>query len=61
MPRKHKLTPDDPEESKRFVEVARQLESDETGTAFERAFLTIARHKMSKPIKAEAKAKERKA
>ena len=31
--------PDDPEQSKRFVETARQIKADETGEAFERAYL----------------------
>jgi hypothetical protein len=29
--------PDDPEQSRRFVEAARQIEADETGEAFRRA------------------------
>lgn len=33
--------PDDPEQSKRFVETARELEADETGEAFRRAFEKI--------------------
>jgi hypothetical protein len=35
--------PDDPEQSKRFIETARQLEADETGEAFRRAFKKIVR------------------
>lgn len=38
MPRKPKLPPDDAEQSKRFIEAARELGTDETGKAFERAF-----------------------
>lgn len=34
---KSKTQPDDPEQSKRFEETAKQLEADETGNAFERA------------------------
>jgi hypothetical protein len=30
--------PDDPEQSKRFAEAARQIEADESGEAFRRAF-----------------------
>ena len=30
--------PDDPAQSKRFVETAREIEADETGEAFQRAF-----------------------
>jgi hypothetical protein len=33
--------PDDPEQSKRFVETAREIETDETGEAFRRAFEKI--------------------
>jgi hypothetical protein len=33
--------PDDPEQSKRFVETAREIEADETGEAFRRAFEEI--------------------
>jgi hypothetical protein len=33
--------PDDPEQSKRFVETAREIEADETGEAFRRAFEKI--------------------
>jgi hypothetical protein len=33
--------PDDPEQSKRFVEAARQIEADESGEAFRRAFEKI--------------------
>jgi hypothetical protein len=32
---------DDPEQSRRFVEAARQIEADETGEAFRRAFEKI--------------------
>lgn len=34
--------PDDPEQSKRFIEAARELSTDETGKAFERAFKRVA-------------------
>jgi hypothetical protein len=33
--------PDNPEQSKRFVDTARQIEADETGEAFRRAFEKI--------------------
>jgi hypothetical protein len=36
---------DDPEQSKRFIDMARELGSDETGDAFERALKKIARRK----------------
>jgi len=39
--------PDDPEQSKRFIETARQIEADETGEAFRRAFEKIVSSKKS--------------
>jgi hypothetical protein len=36
MPQKHK--PDDPEQSKRFIETAREAEADETEEGADRAF-----------------------
>ena len=36
-----KPPPDDPEQSKRFIDAARDLSTDETGETFERAFRTI--------------------
>jgi hypothetical protein len=41
MPRKPKPKPDDPAESKRFIELARELECDERPEAFDRAFRKI--------------------
>ena len=41
MPRKPAPKPDDPEQSKRFIETARELEADESGKAFERAIKKI--------------------
>jgi hypothetical protein len=45
MPRKPKLKPDDPEQSKRFIEAAREHETDETGEAFERVLKATTRKK----------------
>jgi len=46
MPRKPKLPPpDDPEQSKRFIDMAREVDADESEKgreAFERAFKKIA-------------------
>jgi hypothetical protein len=45
MPRKPKPQPDDPAESKRFIDMARQLGADETETGrerFERVFRKVA-------------------
>lgn len=36
--------PDDPEQSKRFEEKAREIDADEDGLTFERAFGVVARH-----------------
>ena len=41
MPRKPKAKPDDPAQSKRFIEAAREHGTDETGEAFERVFKKI--------------------
>jgi hypothetical protein len=41
--------PDDPEQSKRFIEAARQIEADETGEAFRRAFEKIVPVKPATP------------
>jgi hypothetical protein len=48
MPRKPKPTPDDPEQSKRFIEMAREVEVDEGAAgrkAFEQAFEKVTRSK----------------
>lgn len=39
--------PDNPEQSKRFIEAARQIEADETGEAFRRALEKIVPPKRS--------------
>lgn len=41
MPRKPKPRPDDPAQSKRFIEAAREHGTDETGKAFERVFSKV--------------------
>jgi hypothetical protein len=41
VPRKPATKPDNPEQSKRFIEKARELETDKSGKAFERAFKKI--------------------
>lgn len=48
-PKKAKPKPklSDEEQSERFVETARQLGVDESGDAFEAAFNSVARHKVS--------------
>jgi hypothetical protein len=43
MPRKPKTPPDDPEQSKRFIEAAREAGANESPEAFERVFKRITR------------------
>jgi hypothetical protein len=43
MPRKPAPKPDDPEQSKRFIETAEQIEADKSPKAFERAFEKVAK------------------
>jgi hypothetical protein len=45
MPRKPKPPPDDPEQLKRFIEMARKVEADESKDALERAFEKVVRPK----------------
>ncbi len=41
--------PDDPEQSKRFIDTAREVEADESPEAFERAFERVVRPKDVEP------------
>jgi hypothetical protein len=41
QPKRKNPKPDDPEQSKRFIEAARQTEVDETGEAFRQVFEKI--------------------
>jgi hypothetical protein len=43
MPRKPKLPPDNPEQFKRFIETAREVEVDESPDAVDRAFNRVIR------------------
>ena len=43
MPRKPNPPRDDPEQSKRFIEIAREVEADGTKEEFERAFKKVAK------------------
>lgn len=43
---KQKPKPEDPEQSKRFEETARELESDTSGKSFERALKTVVPEKI---------------
>jgi hypothetical protein len=49
MPRKPNPKSDDPAQSKRFIEAARELETDETGEAFERVFKKVVPAKQPRP------------
>jgi hypothetical protein len=48
MPRKLKPLPDNPEQSKRFIKMARELEADDPA-ALERAFKKVAHHEPLSP------------
>lgn len=48
-PKGQQPTPDDPEQSKRFIETARQVEADENPEAFEKAFREVVRPKRNVP------------
>lgn len=52
MPRNPKTKPDDPEQLKRFKEMAREINADETPGALDRAFNKVIRPK-KKPIPPE--------
>jgi ABC-type enterochelin transport system substrate-binding protein len=45
MGRKKRVTPDDPAQYARFVEIAKQNEADDAGTLFEEAFKKITKAK----------------
>lgn len=47
--RKKSVPPDDPEQSKRFIETAREIETDESPDGFERAFERIIKPKEVTP------------
>ncbi len=55
MPRKPKPPPDDPEQSKRFREMARKVEADADRETFDRAFEKVSRAKRDTPRKSETK------
>lgn len=45
MPHNPTPPPDDPEQSKRFIDTARQVEADEDPEAFEKAFREVVKPK----------------
>jgi hypothetical protein len=48
MPRKPKPPPDDPQQSKRFIKIAREAGADSTKEEFDRAFKKVATAKDNK-------------
>jgi hypothetical protein len=51
MLRKPKPKPDNPEQFKRFIEMAREVEVDESADAIDRAFHRVVGKKPSQPTK----------
>jgi hypothetical protein len=56
MPRKPSPPPDDPEQSKRFIEIAREVGADGTEEEFDKAFrkLTLRRPQRLKPDRSKS-------
>jgi hypothetical protein len=48
MPRKPTRRPDDPEQSKRFIDMAREVEAEGSKEDFEKAFKKVAKEKPEK-------------
>ena len=49
MPRKRKPPPDDPEESKRFIDMAREVGAEKPSPDFERVFRKVAEQPKGSP------------
>jgi hypothetical protein len=58
MPRKLKPPPDDPEQSKRFIDMAREVGAEEPSPDFERVFRKVA-EQPKKPPKPKSRRKRR--
>jgi hypothetical protein len=54
MPRKPSAPPDDPEQFKRFIDMARKVEVDESPGALDRAFKAVVRPKKPASKKEDA-------
>ena len=54
MPRKPKPPPDDPEQSKRFIELAREVQAEGTEEDFIKAFRKVASRPPQRPKPKEA-------
>jgi hypothetical protein len=50
MPRKSTPKPDNPEQFKRFIETAREVEADESPDAIDRAFTKVIGEKARRPL-----------
>ena len=50
-----KLKPDDPEQSKRFEETAKRLDTDESGKTFEKAMEVITTHVPGESVSTKGK------
>ena len=57
MPRKPKPQPDDPEQSKRFIDMAREVEAETPSPDFERVFRKVAEQSKGASPKASEKAR----
>jgi hypothetical protein len=51
MPRKPKPRPDDPEQSKRFTDIAREVGAEQPSPDFERVFRKVAEQRKARPSK----------
>ena len=56
MPRKPIPVPDDPEQSKRFIDMAREVGAEQPSPDFERVFRKVAEQPKRLPPKASGKA-----
>jgi hypothetical protein len=55
MPRKPKPPPDDPEQLKRFIDMAREVEAEQPSPDFERVFRKVAEQPKGTPPKMKHK------
>jgi hypothetical protein len=59
MPRKSKLQPDDPTQSKRFIEMAREVGAEQPSREFERVFRKVAEQPKGFPVKSNKRQQKR--
>ena len=59
MPRKPKSVPDDPEQSKRFIDMAREVGAEKPSPNFERVFRKVAERPKGFPPKPSARRSRR--